>query len=100
LSQEGREKATAVQRQNEAERKERELTRKREALEARIAALRKEFESEEEEAETVIGQESTQEKLIAANREAMTRSRQADVDSVPAASKKTRRSQSEKVGQS
>ena len=100
LSQEGREKATAVQRQNEAERKERELTRKREALEARIAALRKEFESEEEEAEKVIGQESTQEKLIAANREAMTRSRQADVDSVPAASKKTRRSQSEKVGQS
>jgi circadian clock protein KaiC len=105
LSQEGREKAAALLRKNEAQRKQRELTRKREALEARITALRKEFESEEEEAEKVFGQESTQEKLIAANRDVMARSRQADLDSAPAAtrknsaSKKTGRSHNEKVSQ-
>jgi circadian clock protein KaiC len=99
LSQEGREKAAALLRQNEAQRKERELTRRREALEARIAALRKEFEAEEEEAEKVIGQESMQEKLIATNREAMARSRQADIDRVPANDNKSGRSKREKVSQ-
>ena len=41
LSQEAREKAAALVRQEEAERRERTRRRKREALEARIAALRK-----------------------------------------------------------
>src|SRR6202041_302453 len=50
LSQEVREKAAALVRQEDADRKERERNRKREALEARIEALRKEFEAEEEEA--------------------------------------------------
>ena len=53
LSQEAREKAEALARQEEAERRNRERKRKREALEARIAALRKEFEAEEEEAATL-----------------------------------------------
>jgi len=79
LSQETREKATSVARQQEAERKERDRTRKREALEARIAALRKDFEVEEEEAQTSEGQDALREELMAANREAMARSRKADV---------------------
>jgi circadian clock protein KaiC len=79
LSQEAREQAAAVERQQEAQRKERERTRKREALEARIAALRKEFEVEEEEAATSASQGVSREKVIAENREAMSRSRQADM---------------------
>ena len=78
LSQEARENAALVVRQQEAERRDRDRIRKRELLEARIAALRKEFEMEEEEAETYSAQESSQEKLISENREAMARSRHAD----------------------
>ena len=78
LSQEAREKATALARRNEAERRDRDRMRKREALEARIAALRKEFEVEETEAETASAQEESVEETIAQNREAMSRSRQAD----------------------
>src|ERR1700683_3413725 len=79
LSQEAREEAAAVERRQVAERKERERTRKREALEARIAALRKEFEVEEEEAATSVSQDVSREKVIAENRAAMSRSRQADM---------------------
>src|SRR3984957_3017571 len=62
LSQETREKATALTRQQEANRRERDRTRKREALEARIEALRKEFEVEEEESETASTQEILRER--------------------------------------
>src|ERR1700733_11158245 len=79
LSQEAREKAAALARQKEAERRDRDRTRKREALEGRIEALRKEFEAEEDEAETFSGQDLSREEIIAADREAMSRSRQADV---------------------
>ena len=79
LSQEAREKAAALARQQDAERRDRDRTRKREVLEARIAALRKEFELEEAEAETFSGQDLSREEIIAADREAMSRSRQADV---------------------
>jgi circadian clock protein KaiC len=65
-------------RQQEAERKERDRARKREALEARIAALRKEFEVEEEEAETAGNQEVLRERRISESRNAMARSRKAD----------------------
>jgi circadian clock protein KaiC len=82
LSQEVREKAAALVRQEDAERKERERTRKREALEARIAALRKEFEAEEDEAQRSIVEDSDREKLIEENRNAMARSRRADVPKV------------------
>ncbi len=78
LSQEARENAALQMRRQDAERKDRERIRKRELLEARIAALRKEFEMEEEEAETYVAQEVSREKLIAENREAMARSRHAD----------------------
>jgi circadian clock protein KaiC len=78
LSQEAREQAAALERQQAAQRRQREGTRKREALEARIAALRKEFEVEEEEVETSIEQDTWREKVIAENRQAMARSRQAD----------------------
>jgi circadian clock protein KaiC len=78
LSQEAREKADALARRQDAERKVRDRMRKQEALEARIAALRKEFEMEEAEAETVSVEAVSRETMIADNREAMFRSRQAD----------------------
>jgi circadian clock protein KaiC len=78
LSQEAREKAAAVARQQEAGRRERDRTRKREALEARIEALRKEFDVEEDEADTSGAQDVSREEIIAENRAAMARSRQAD----------------------
>jgi circadian clock protein KaiC len=79
LSQEAREKADAMARRYEAERKDRDRMRKREALEARIEALRKEFEVEEAEAETSTLEDASREEMIAENREAMSRSRQADL---------------------
>jgi circadian clock protein KaiC len=80
LSQEAREKAATLARQEEVERRERERTRKREALEARIVALRKEFEVEEEEAETAGGHEVFRERMISESRAAMGRSRKADAN--------------------
>jgi circadian clock protein KaiC len=78
LSQEAREQAAALARQQDGERTERERARKRQALEARIAALRKEFEVEEEESETASTQEVLRERVIRETRNAMARSRKAD----------------------
>jgi len=78
LSQKARENAALLERQQEAERKGRERERKRELLEARIAALRKEFEIDQEEAEADSAQEVLRQKVIAQDREAMARSRHAD----------------------
>ncbi|MHB8215749.1 MAG: circadian clock protein KaiC [Candidatus Sulfotelmatobacter sp.] len=78
MSQEARERAAALARQQEAELRERDRTRKREALEARIEALRKEFAIEEAEAVRVGAQEAAREKAIARDREAIGRSRRAD----------------------
>ena len=62
-----------------SKRKQRELERKREALEARIAALRKEFEAEEEEAKRLDRPGAgPRAKSLSEDREAMGRSRQAD----------------------
>jgi circadian clock protein KaiC len=92
MSQEAREKAAALARQQEAELRERERTRKREALEARIEALRKEFAIEEAEAVRSGAQEVAREKAIARDREAIGRSRKADtVDGVEPSRKGLRR---------
>jgi circadian clock protein KaiC len=78
LSQEAREKAAAKARRQESERRERDRNRKREALEARIEALRKEFEAEEADASRLGEQEQSREQVLTENREAMSRSRRAD----------------------
>ena len=79
LSQEAREKATALARKQEAERRDRDRMRRREALEARVASLRKEFEVEEAEAENLASEDVSREEFIAENRQAMSRSRQGDM---------------------
>lgn len=78
LSQESREKAADLRRQQEGERIARERQRKRDALEARILALRKEFDLEEVEAETLGAQEVLRERSVEEDRAAMAISRKAD----------------------
>ena len=88
-AQEAKEKTAALLRQQEVEGKQRERERKQEALEARIAAMRKEFEAEDEEAKRIIGQEHTSQQLVEQDREKMGRSRKSDTNETPARSRKT-----------
>jgi len=93
LTQEARERAAAVQRKEQVEAKQRELERKRDALEARIAALRKEFEAELEESKRIIGQKRARADVLVADRERMGKSRRTDQGSRtddPAGSRKAR----------
>jgi circadian clock protein KaiC len=98
LSQEAREQAAVLERRRVAEEKERTRIRKREVMEARILALRKEFEAEEEEAEREADQGLAREKLITSGRQAMAHSRQAD--RVAVRPEKDPRSHHEKAGKS
>lgn len=84
-SQESREKTAALVRRQEIDSKQRERKRKREALEARIVALRKEFEAQEEEMDRLIDQEMTRENTLREDVERMAARRKADVkpDGVP-----------------
>jgi circadian clock protein KaiC len=78
LSQEARERAAALERRLGGEEKDRSRMRKREAMEARILAMRKEFEAEEDEAEREASQALEREQTIIDGRDAMALSRQAD----------------------
>jgi len=78
VAQEAREKATAVQRQQDVEAKQRELEHRREALEARITALRKEFEAESQELERRIGEDRTRTEVARMDRMRIAISRKAD----------------------
>jgi circadian clock protein KaiC len=91
LSQEAREKAAALARKQELERIDRDRTRKREALEVRITALRKEFEFEEQDAETMSAEVEKREELVAEDRKAMARSRKADTGDGFAVSKRNKK---------
>jgi circadian clock protein KaiC len=78
MSQEAREKAAAGVRQEELEAKQRQLATRRAALEARIAAMRKEFEAEEKEATLVISQDQAHAAVLLEDREAVATRRQVD----------------------
>ncbi len=75
MAQEAKEKAALLARQQETERRRRDLERKRQALEARIAALRLEFETEEEEARKSIEQETAREETLLGDRNDMAKAR-------------------------
>lgn len=77
-AQEARERAGLLLRDQEIQGRQRELEQKREALEARIAALRKEFEVEESEAMRGIKQELTREHMLREDRSRMAESRKSD----------------------
>ncbi len=75
---EAQEGAQALVLEQEIEGKARALEYKRQAMEARIAALRAEFEVEQTEAAKTIGQDHTRASVLAGDRVQMGRLRQAD----------------------
>jgi circadian clock protein KaiC len=77
LSQEAQERAMALARRQEVESRSRELDRKRQLLEARIAALQLEFESESEEIRMALDQALAREERLLRDRDDMARLRQA-----------------------
>lgn len=79
LSQEARERAETLMREQDIARRQRERERKREALEARITSMRREFEIEDEVAQRAIDIEQTREGVIIEDRRAMAISRHAEL---------------------
>lgn len=77
LSQIAREESAALVLKQETEAKQRALDRKREALEARIKAMRLDFEHEAGESELLISQDRDRANLRLQQREAMAKSRHA-----------------------
>lgn len=85
---EGREEAAMLAVRQDAERKQRDRARKREALEARIAAMRKDFEVEDAELAELASQDANREGRVARDRQLMALSRQADQAEPQSSSKK------------
>jgi circadian clock protein KaiC len=81
LSQEGREKAADTARRQELEYHRRELERKRQIFEARMATLRAEFEAEEERIRQSISESELLDEKLLQDRTLMVRSRKADPSS-------------------
>jgi circadian clock protein KaiC len=90
LSQEAREKADMVARRKAIDAIQRERDRKREALEARIVAMRKEFDAEERDAEVLLDEARRREAVLDTDREAMSRMRRAGPIGTPDRVGKTR----------
>ena len=81
LAQEERETAARLERNKGTLRKERTIQQKKLAVEARIAALRKELEVELSELHLEIGTDQEREERLVAGRQAMSRSRHASIQS-------------------
>ncbi len=91
ITQESKEAAEAVVRQQEMEAKQRKLERQRQALESQIAGLRAEFQAKEEALCRTLAQQKARELQIVQDRVAMAHSRESDsVEETNAASPKTR----------
>lgn len=78
LSQEARDEAAQSLQQQEIERKQVALERKRKAIEAQIVLLRSEFEAEEAEASKIIGIERARQERVAQDMARMAASRKED----------------------
>lgn len=78
LAQEARERAAALTRTQEIERRRRELERKRRALEAQIALLQTQYEAEREDAERLIAEQQAREQQLAEDRVEMGKRREED----------------------
>ena len=78
LAQEAREQAVALDRLEEIERRQRDLDRKRQALDAGISRQRAEFAAEEEELQLLIAQERATTGRLTEDRQRLARSRRAD----------------------
>jgi circadian clock protein KaiC len=78
LAQEAQERAAVMERQQEAERQQRDLERRRQMLEARVVALRLEFEAEEEEIRRRLLLAEARERRLQEDRIDMARKRRTD----------------------
>lgn len=78
VAQEAKEKAEALVRNQEIEKKQEALNRKRSVLEAQIKALQMDFGAEELELERIINQQKTRENQLRLERDAMNRIRSGD----------------------
>jgi circadian clock protein KaiC len=76
--------------QHEIERRQRDLERKRQALEAQVATQRAQFEAEQEELKLLIAQEQAAADRVRQNREEMARSRKADEPTEPPSNRSRR----------
>lgn len=88
VSLEAREKASLLASRQEEARKERDRQRKRDALEAKILAMRKEFEIEDAESAFIASQDASLRETLEGDRRIMAASRQADQNGSPAGSKR------------
>jgi circadian clock protein KaiC len=79
LSQETKDDAQQLFRQQEIGRRQFELERKRKAMEAQIVMLRSEFEAEESEALKIIGSDKVRDERFTQDKARMAKSRKADV---------------------
>ena len=80
ISQISHEKADKLMRQQEIERKQRKLERKRQAIDAKITELQSNFEIEKQELDTAIAQEKLKDKSFENERELMAKMRHANGD--------------------
>ena len=81
LSQETKDDAEQLLRQQEISRKQFELKRKHEAMEAQISLLQSAYAGEESEALKVIGNEETRDERFAQDKAKMAKSRKSDAKS-------------------
>ena len=78
-AQEAREKAEALARQQGIDIKKRDIERKRQLLEAQIAAMRAELEAEEDDLRRLLAQEEARAAALVSERAQMARLRRADI---------------------
>jgi circadian clock protein KaiC len=78
IAQEGKDRAAALQRQQETERNRSLMQRRHEVMDSQIAMLRAQFQNEEEESVKVIEQDRSREAVFAEDRATMAHHRQAD----------------------
>jgi len=78
VAQEAKEKAEAMDRTQEIERKQRDIERKKAVIEAQIAALRTGFEAEKDELERSIAREKLHQEILVEETKTMAQTRKAD----------------------
>ena len=78
LAQEARDKVESLNCKQEIERKQREIVRKKTAIEAQISALRSQFEDEKDELERLIAKEKQRGETLASENLTLAKARQAD----------------------
>ena len=82
-AQEAKERAQALEHEQEIQRMQRELARERQALEAKISLLQSEFEAREDSLERAISQAESREDVLARERMEIARLRKADEAAPP-----------------